>query len=817
MAFHPFIDMLRRNFRIRDDDSSETIRAKVADHLAKLGSDLESKLPLIHYMLDVAEPDDPIHTMDRQIRRGETFDLLRSLVVLSADKRPQVVVLEDLHWADNGTQDFLTHILDSVPRIRVLALLTFRPEYAQPIGDRTYFTRLSLQNFSEAESAQMTNAVLASKNLPDALQALVRRKAEGNPFFVEEIIKSLRETEAILMGEDGWVLGRALDQIVVPDTVQDVVASRIDRLGEEPRRALQLASIIGREFTQRLLDRITDLQQSTDDCLRDLQAIELIYEKALYPELAYMFKHALTQDVAYGSLLARQRRELHQKVGEAIEELYADRLAEHSAVLGHHFARAEQWPKAANYFEQAADHAAAAFAVPEAIALCDQAIEARDRSGAKSAPRKIAKLYEKKAELLVAVSDFRGAFEAYEQEAKLGHELANPLLEGSALAGMGLAALFLHDFEASLALSVRTIKIGSDLESPELQAAGQWNQGFVQAVTARLDESRASFEAAHGLGEAANSPFHQGLAGSFLALLDSWAGNYRAAETASRAAGAVVREAELVWPMMFTQWSRGLVLTAMGAHDPAFESFESALAVAEKLGDEIYRNRCLNSMGWLHAECGDFDGSIAFNQKGVGVSRERGDPETIANSELNLGDAFLAKGDAVLASDMFAGVHGLVNKPATSDWMKWRYSQHLFAGLGETWLVLDDPAKAEDFCNQCLDLAAPTDSRKYLARGWRLKGEIAVARRQWDDARAALEKALEFAVRIGNPTQLWKTHAARGRYFRATGGLEAMAESLSAAEDVIDRIGAALATPALRDGFARSPVLHQVRDSVAAE
>ena len=226
----------------------------------------------------------------------------------------------------------------------------------------------------------MAGAVLASADLPAELHALIRRKAEGNPFFVEEVIKSLGETGAIRREGERWVLGRPLDQIAVPDTIQDVLMSRIDRLEDEPRQALQLAAVIGREFTQRLLDRITEIRAGTTMVLRELQAIELIYEKALFPELAYMFKHALTQDVAYGSLLTPRRRELHRRIGEAIEELYADRLAEHYVVLAHHFARGEDWHRAAEYFERAADHAAAAFAIHEALTLCDQAIDALVRS-----------------------------------------------------------------------------------------------------------------------------------------------------------------------------------------------------------------------------------------------------------------------------------------------------------------------------------------------------------------------------------------------------------------------------------------------------
>jgi predicted ATPase len=172
----------------------------------------------------------------------------------------------------------------------------------------------------------MAQAMLAAEKIPEEVKALIVKKAEGNPFFVEEVVKSLQEIGVLQRVEDGFVLAKRIDSIFVPDTIQDVIMARIDRLEEAPKRTLQLASVIGREFTRRLLDRLGDLQDRHDEFLKTLKAIELIHEKSIYPELAYMFKHALTHEVAYNSLLVQRRKELHGFIARAIEELYADRL-----------------------------------------------------------------------------------------------------------------------------------------------------------------------------------------------------------------------------------------------------------------------------------------------------------------------------------------------------------------------------------------------------------------------------------------------------------------------------------------------------------
>lgn len=254
----------------------------------------------------------------------------------------------------------------------------------------------------------------------------------------------------------------------------------------------------------------------------------------------------------------------------------------------------------------------------------------------------------------------------------------------------------------------------------------------------------------------------------------------------------------------------GLSPTGRGDYDQGLSVFKEGLALAEKLGEEFFRDRFLNCLGWVYVECGDLDRAIEFNERGLSVSRERGDPETIANCELNLGDAYRITGDLGLSGEYFESTHGLVRKPATSDWMKWRYSQHLFAGKGDASLAADNPAKAEDFCNQCLELATRTGSKKYLVRGWRLKGEIAVARLQWEEAEEAMRKALEFAKRVGNPTQLWKTYLALGQLYCGTGRVKPSRASFAAAHKVIDGIGGSLRTPELKDGFDCSSLIREV-------
>lgn len=379
--------------------------------------------------------------MDPQLRRGEIFEALRRLLLSAAELRPQAVVFEDLHWMDKATEECLQGIADSITRSRVLLILTYRPDYHHPFGERSYHTRIALDTLSTADSAEMTKAILATEHLPEELDALIVRKAEGNPFFVEEVVKSLQEIGAIRPAGDHYVLTKRLDEIFIPDTIQDVIMARIDRLEEAPKKTLQLASVIGREFTRRLVDRLAEIRERTEEFLRELKAIELIYEKRLFPELAYMFKHALTHEVAYNSLLMQRRKELHRMIGLAIEDLYANRLAEQYEVLGYHFSKAEDWAKALDYLLKAAEKATKAFATREAVALYDHALEVAGRLSDAVDIRTLMSIHQAKMSLYFVLSDFESSWAEGERLLVLGRQAGDQVSEGEALAGMGHASL----------------------------------------------------------------------------------------------------------------------------------------------------------------------------------------------------------------------------------------------------------------------------------------------------------------------------------------------------------------------------------------
>ena len=812
MALHPVIDMMKRNFSIEEDDGAATIAAKVEQGVLLLGEDLRPLVPYLRYLLSVDPGDAAVLAMDPQQRRAEIFDALRRLLVRAADVRPQVMAIEDLHWIDEASERSLLHSADSIPGCRVLQIFTYRPEYTHPFGERTYHTRIALNTLSSEESVRMAQAVLATQSLPEGLKSLIVSKAEGNPFFVEEVAKSLEEVSAIRRDGDRYVLTQPLDEIVVPDAIQDVIMARIDRLDEAPKKALQLASVIGREFTRRLLDRIADIRGQTEGLLRELKAIELIYEKTLFPELAYMFKHALTHEVAYNSLLVQRRRELHRLIGLAIEELYADRLSEHYEVLAHHFSRAEDGAKALDYLLKSAEKAANAFASREALALYDQALGMAERLGEAVNVRALLAIHEAKASIFVVTSDFEKAYVEGERVVALARRAGDSVKEAAALAGMGFAALYSHKFERALADSARAVAVGTEIGAQPAVLSAVFTTGWVHAVHGRLEQAKTEFDRVLTTSRSIGDGNNESWALCLLAFLRNWQADYTEALRLISEGLRLAREQNLLFQLINNLWGRGMVLIGKGDYDDALQMLEEARALSAKVGAEVVGHRILNTLGWLYTELGDLELACDYNRICADNARKRGDHETQANAELNLADACLAKGDLALAHDVLRGVHRLVEDPATSEWQKWRYSIHLFASLAELHLARGDHGPAQRFADECRERATRTNSRRYLACGWRLTGEIASARRQWDNAEGALQQALAIAQAIGNPTQLWKTQGALGGLYDAFGKKEAGRAAYRAARDVIERVKSGLRNPALLATLSEAPFVHRLSE-----
>jgi tetratricopeptide (TPR) repeat protein len=353
-AYLPLIDLLRRYFEIEGTDDPRRIRERVTGKLLTLDEALRPTLPAFLALLDVPVEDASWANSDPTQRRRRTLDACRALLLREAQVQPTIVVFEDLHWTDSESLAFIDSLIESLPKASLLLLVNFRPEFRGAWSAKSYYTHIRIDPLQPQGAAELLQDRIGDDASLRALKQLLIERTEGNPFFLEESVRTLIESGA-LVGERGdYRLVAALTAIALPVTVQSVLAARIDRLGPEDKRLLQSASVVGKDFAFVLLRDIVDADiDALQRGLVNLQAAEFIYETLLFPDPEYTFKHALTHDVSYGSLLAERRRLLHARIVEAIERLHSGRLVEHIDRLAYHAGRGEVWEKAHTYGAQA--------------------------------------------------------------------------------------------------------------------------------------------------------------------------------------------------------------------------------------------------------------------------------------------------------------------------------------------------------------------------------------------------------------------------------------------------------------------------------
>ena len=376
-AYLPVRDLLKAYFQIDDRDDGRKMREKLTGKLLTLDAALGPTLPAFLTLLDVPVEDRHWQDLDPAQRRQRTLEAIKGLLLRESQVQPLLLVFENLHWIDAETQAVLDSLIESLPTARLLLLVNYRPEYQHGWGNKTYYTQLRLDPLPPASAEELLQALLGDDPSLVPLKRLLIERTEGNPFFLEESVRALVET-GVLVGERGaYRLAKPLESLQVPATVQAVLAARIDRLPPEEKRLLQTAAVIGTEVPFALLQAIAELsEEELRRGLGHLQAAEFLYETSLFPELEYTFKHALTHEVAYGSLLQERRRALHARIVEASERLYADRLTEQAERLAQHALRGEVWDKAVAYCRQAGTKALARSALREAVACFEQALAA---------------------------------------------------------------------------------------------------------------------------------------------------------------------------------------------------------------------------------------------------------------------------------------------------------------------------------------------------------------------------------------------------------------------------------------------------------
>jgi class 3 adenylate cyclase/tetratricopeptide (TPR) repeat protein len=358
VTYHPVIDLLKANFDIREGDGDSEIREKVKRGLKIVGADEASTLPYLLELFSVKESGIDKISLSPEARKDRIIEAINRITLKGSEIRPLIMAFEDLHWMDKSSEEVLKYVLESIPGARVLMIFTYRPEFVHTWGGRSFHSQVTLNRLSNRESLAMVAHILGTEEMDRVLEDLILEKTEGIPFFIEEFIRSLKELEIVERSDNRYHLAKDIQDLAIPSTIQDVIMARVDSLPDGAKEVLQTGSAIEREFSYDLIKQVSGLpEKELMSNLSVLKDSELLYERGIYPESTYIFKHALTREVVYDSILIKRKKRLHDEIGNAIEGLYKENIYGHYGVLAEHYIASENYEKGAEYSKLAAKKA----------------------------------------------------------------------------------------------------------------------------------------------------------------------------------------------------------------------------------------------------------------------------------------------------------------------------------------------------------------------------------------------------------------------------------------------------------------------------
>ncbi|MBI2159949.1 MAG: sigma 54-interacting transcriptional regulator [Candidatus Rokubacteria bacterium] len=719
IPYLPVLDILRQTCRITEADSHARIAEKVAGTLRQMDMDPDEWAPYLLQLFGVKEGTERLAVLSDEAIKARILETLRRMILNASRQQPLIFVAEDLHWVDKSSEDCLAFLVEHIAGSPILLLTTYRPGYRPPWMNRSYATQIALQPLSPQDSLELVRSVLPASPLSEHLAQLILEKAEGNPFFLEEMTRAVGEQRG------------SKPAPAVPDTIQEVLLARIDRLPEKTKRLLQTASVLRREFSRRILGAIW--QEPLDPHLEELTRLEFLHEQSRGGDPVYVFKHALLQDVAYESLTDAERQELHAAAARALETLYAGRLEETQNNLAYHYSKAQEGAKAIEYLTRSAERAARSYAHEEAVRALREAVAHVERLPAEERDHRLLDLLLRQAASLIALGRLQEVLDLLLPQQERLERLEERVLAGRYYFLLGRTYGFL----------------------------GQ------QEPTARSAQ-RAIAESKQCRDEAT-----MGKAYSLLSMQSALSGQARQGIEHGRQAIALLERTDERWWLGQAYWMVGLNYTQMGEFEAALEAEGRAHAIGEDLGDPRLQTFAAWVSGMIYAAIGEFDAGIASCERAL---RTAPDPFERAIAAGCLGYAYLEKGDTARATPVL--------ERAVQQLAQFRYRP--FQGWFSVFLAEANRLerrfdRAADLAMQALVISREADFRPGVGWAQQALGRIASARGMHADAETHFNAARDTFIAVHSRYELGRTYLDLAALARAQGHRDAVAANLLAA------------------------------------
>jgi len=681
VPYLPIVDVVRANCGIVDTDPPEVVSQRVRFGLQEVGLDADRHAPYVLHLLGLGERT-ALGQLSAEAVKSRMFETLRSWSLHGSRRRALIIAVEDLHWVDRSSEEYLASLAEGLAGAPILLVCTWRPGYRPPWAEHSYVTQLGLRRLAPRDSLSLVSSVLGRDEIPHELAGVILERGEGNPFFLEELARAVLDR------------GAADSASFVPDTIQDVLMARIDRLDETPRQLLQTASVVGREVPLRLLAALWPQPADLPEQLRTLQNLEFLYEQA-GREPGFVFKHALTQDVAYATLLEGRRRALHAAAGQALETLHAGRLEEVYDRLAYHYARTDDAAKAVRYLTGFAGRAAGMHAHSDAARALEDALShvaglpagERDQQLVAAAVRLAASYY--------FLGRFRDTVELLEGQRARMEQLGDDTLAGRFFFELAHAHSHLGDYQQAVACAERAIEAAQQAGDPSTRGKAHYVLCKESMWVAR---------------------FSEGL------------------EHGRRAVSYLEATGERWWLGQSLCW-QGINLYFMGDLNAALECAAGGFAIGEELGDHRLQSYAAWNHAWFSATRGDGQDAITWGHRSIDLSP---DPLNNAFSLGWTGYAYLENGDPGHAISLLERSIELLAGMRYSRLVGW------FKGwLATACLLAGDPARARAEATASLEISASTGFTWAVGLAQRALGIIAHAEGHRAGALRYLTEALQ--------------------------------------------------------------------------
>jgi class 3 adenylate cyclase len=691
-AFLPIIDLLRSYFQIEARDEARKVREKAIGRLLSLDRSLESAVPAMLWLLEVPVDDPQWQRLDPPQRRQRALDAVKRLLLRESQVQPLLVMFEDLHWIDLDTQALLDSLVESLPTARLLLLVNYRPEYQHTWSGKSYYRQLSIAPLPPESADELLEALLGSDASLRPLKKLLIERTDGNPFFLEESVRTLIETNALAGNPGSYRLAKAPQALQIPATAQAILAARIDRLDTDDKRLLQAASVLGKDVPFLLLQSIAEgSEEALRRGLANLQAAEFLYEARLFPDLEYTFKHALTHNVAYASLLQERRRVLHARIVSTIEALYPDSLMEHIERLADHAFRGEVWGKALGYLRQAGAKAFARSANREAVAYLERAISAL--AHLPETPETLAQAIDLRFDLrssLFTLGELDATLDCLRDTERLAKALGDPRRLGWWSAFMCQFLWVMGRVAEARPYGERALEIAEGLDDPVLQAVANYYVGAVHFSMNAYRRSAAFLRRATGLLEGDLGRERFGLAG---------------------------------YPAVMARWLLSSDLGELGEFDEGLREGQTALRIAEEVDHPYSLILALWGLAHVRSIQGDLPRAAADLERALAHCREWNVSVLVPVTSGFLGYVYVLSGQlkeglSLLNEGLKAQESGGISL----------FRPLLLVRLSEALMLADRIEAAESTAEQALALARGRGERGAEAWALRALGEIASVR-----------------------------------------------------------------------------------------